>query len=145
MSALVSRITSVSIVCTTVCSGADQRKHQKLHIPGLCEENPPVTGGYPSQRAGYTEIITFDEVIMNKTKQNTTVCISHRVQFTSLAVIQYFRNISGTICHISLSGAGGSKPISCIHSLSSCSEIIARRLASLISRSYLACVAASEL
>ena len=28
MSAMVSQITSVSIVCSTVCSGADQRKHQ---------------------------------------------------------------------------------------------------------------------
>ena len=28
MSAMASQITSVSIVCSTVCSGADQRKHQ---------------------------------------------------------------------------------------------------------------------
>ena len=42
MSAMASQISGVSIVCLTVCSGADQRKHQ-LCVTGLCEGNPPMT------------------------------------------------------------------------------------------------------
>ena len=45
MSAMTSQITGVWIVCSTVCSGADQRKHQSF--TGLGEGNPPVTGGFP--------------------------------------------------------------------------------------------------
>ena len=48
MSAIASQITGVSIVCSTVCSGTDQIKGR---VTGHCEGNPPVTGGFPSQRA----------------------------------------------------------------------------------------------
>ena len=54
MSAIASQITSVSIVCSTVCSRADQRT-SKLSVSGLCKGNPPVTGGFPSQRASNAE------------------------------------------------------------------------------------------
>ena len=50
MRAVASQITGVSIVCSTACSGASQRKHRKLRITGLCELNLPVTDGFPSQR-----------------------------------------------------------------------------------------------
>ena len=43
MTAMASQITGVSIVCSTVCSGADQRKQQSSAIRALCEGNPPVT------------------------------------------------------------------------------------------------------
>ena len=42
MSAMASQITSVSIVCSAVCSGADQRETSKLCVTGLCY--------WPSQR-----------------------------------------------------------------------------------------------
>ena len=42
MSTMASRITGISIVHSTVCSGADQIKHQG--VIGLCEGNTPVTG-----------------------------------------------------------------------------------------------------
>ena len=48
MSAMASQITGVSIVCSTVCSGADQRKHQSSASLALVSES---TGGIPSQRA----------------------------------------------------------------------------------------------
>ena len=38
----------------------------------LCEGNPPVTSGFPSQMASYTEMFPFDDVIM-KTSINTKV------------------------------------------------------------------------
>ena len=55
MSAMACLISSVSVVCSIVCSGKDQRKHQTLHVTGLCEGNPLVTGGFPSQRASNVE------------------------------------------------------------------------------------------
>ena len=54
MSAMASQITSVSILCSTVCSGAN-KKTPKLRVTGLCEGNPPVTGGFPSQSASNAE------------------------------------------------------------------------------------------
>ena len=51
MNAMASQITGVSIVCSTFCSSADQTKHQSsASLHGLCEGNPPVTGGFPSQK-----------------------------------------------------------------------------------------------
>ena len=44
MGAMASQITSLTIVYSTVYSGVDQRKHQKLRVIGLCEGNLPVTG-----------------------------------------------------------------------------------------------------
>ena len=38
MSAKASQITGVSVVCTTVCSGADQRKHQSSASPAFVRE-----------------------------------------------------------------------------------------------------------
>ena len=55
MSAMASQITSVSIVCSTICSGADKKKASELRFTGLCEGNQPVTGGFPSQRASNAE------------------------------------------------------------------------------------------
>ena len=71
-----SQITGVSIVCLTVCSCADQRKHQssaslafergiyRSVYRGLWEGNLPVTGEFPSQKASNAEMFPFDDVIM---------------------------------------------------------------------------------
>ena len=48
MGAMAPQITSLTIVYSTVYSGADQRK---LRVTGLCEGNSPVTGEFPAQRA----------------------------------------------------------------------------------------------
>ena len=55
-SAMAYQITDVSIVCSNVCSGADQRKHQSsvsLFLWG------GTTGGFPSQRASNTEKVSI--------------------------------------------------------------------------------------
>ena len=66
MSAMASQITGVSIVCSTVCSGEDQRtpqsSEQGLCVTVLCERNPPATGGSSSQRACNAEMFPFDDV-----------------------------------------------------------------------------------
>ena len=43
MSAMASQITSLTIVYSTVYSGADKKKPSKLRLTGLCEGNSPVT------------------------------------------------------------------------------------------------------
>ena len=50
-----SQITGVSIVCSTVCSGADQRKHQSSASLALYDVNSPLTGEFPAQRASNAE------------------------------------------------------------------------------------------
>ena len=66
MSVMVSQITGVSIVYSTICSGADQ--NTKPRVTGLCEGNSPVTGEFPAQRACNAEKFQFDDVIMIRTK-----------------------------------------------------------------------------
>ena len=55
MSAMLSQITGVSIVCSSVCRGADQRIHQSSASLTLVGGNLPATRGFPSQRASDVE------------------------------------------------------------------------------------------
>ena len=57
MSTMASEITSVLIVYSTICSGADQKKTSKLHITGLCEGNLPLNCEFSVQRASNAEIV----------------------------------------------------------------------------------------
>ena len=54
MSAMASQVISLTIVYSTVYSGADQRT-SKLRVTGLCVGNSPVTGEFPTQRASNAE------------------------------------------------------------------------------------------
>ena len=54
MGAMASQIASLTIVYSTVCSGADQ-KISKLRVTGLCVGNSPVTGEFPTQMANNAE------------------------------------------------------------------------------------------
>ena len=57
---MASQITGLSIVCSTVCSFRRRsNKTSKLRVTGLCEGNPPVTGGLPSQRASRAKNISI--------------------------------------------------------------------------------------
>ena len=40
------------------------KKTSKLHVTGLCEGNPPVTGEFPSQGASNMDFFPFDDVII---------------------------------------------------------------------------------
>ena len=59
MSIMASEITSLTIVYSTVCSGADQRKHQT----SASEGNPQVTVGFPHKGPVMRKMFTFDDVI----------------------------------------------------------------------------------
>ena len=59
MGAMVSQITSISIVYSTVCWGSDKKNPSKLRVTGLCEGNSPVTSDFPSQRASNAENVSI--------------------------------------------------------------------------------------
>ena len=50
MSAIASQITGVSVVYSTVYSGADREKISKLRVTDICERNSSVTGEFPAKR-----------------------------------------------------------------------------------------------
>ena len=59
MSAIASQITSLTIVYSTVYSGADIKKTSKLRVTGLCAVNSPVTGEFPAQMASNAEEVSI--------------------------------------------------------------------------------------
>ena len=58
MGEMTSQITSLTIVYSTVHSGADQRKHQSS-VTGFCADNPPVTGEFPAQMTSNAENVSI--------------------------------------------------------------------------------------
>ena len=58
MHAMVSQITSLTIVYSSVYSGRS-KKTSNLHITGLCEGNSPVTCEFPAQRASNVENVSI--------------------------------------------------------------------------------------
>ena len=59
MSAIASQIIGVLVVYSSVCSGADHKKTPKLRVTGLYEENSPVTGEFPAQRASNAKNVSI--------------------------------------------------------------------------------------
>ena len=59
MGAVASQITSLTVVYSTVCSGADQSKHQSSGVTGLWAGNSPVTGEFPAQMASDAENVSI--------------------------------------------------------------------------------------
>ena len=55
MGTIASQITSPTIFYSTVDPDADQRKHKKLRVTGLCVGNSPGTGEFPAQMASNAE------------------------------------------------------------------------------------------
>ena len=76
MGAMASQITSLTIVYSTVCSGADQRKTSKLRVTGLCEGNSSVTGEFPHKGPVTRKMFSFDDVIMESTLEQTTSIVT---------------------------------------------------------------------
>ena len=71
--AMVSQIIGISMICSTVCSGADQRNHQSS--ASLAFVNSSVTNEFPSQRASNAENVYIDDVTTaRETRSNE--CIS---------------------------------------------------------------------
>ena len=67
MSTMASPNPGLSIVESTICTGADQRKHQSSASLPFARGNPSVTGGFPSQRPSRPvtwKMLPFDDVIV---------------------------------------------------------------------------------
>ena len=59
MSAMASQITSLTIVYSTVYSGADQRKYQSSVSLAFCAGNSSVTGEFPAQKVSNAENVSI--------------------------------------------------------------------------------------
>ena len=59
MGAIVSQITSLTIVYSIVCSDANKKKTSKLRVTGLCAENSPETDEFPAQMTSYAENVSI--------------------------------------------------------------------------------------
>ena len=59
MGAIVSQITTLTIVYSTVYSDADERKKSKLRVTGLCVGNSTVTSEFPAQMASNAENVSI--------------------------------------------------------------------------------------
>ena len=57
MGTMASQITSLTIIYSTIYSGADQRKHQSSALLVICVGNSPVTGEFPTQMASNAETV----------------------------------------------------------------------------------------
>ena len=66
MSTMLSQITGVSIVCSTVCSGADQRKHQSSASLAFVRGIHRWPMNSPHKGPVTRKIFPFDDVIMNR-------------------------------------------------------------------------------
>ena len=94
MSAIASQITSVSIVCSTVGSGVNQRKIWKLRVTDLCAGNPPVTGEFPAQKASNAE--------------NVSIWWRHHVQYLTLNELTNSR-VTQCVCWMTCSAPSGAE------------------------------------
>ena len=59
MTTMASQITSLTIVYSTVYSGADQRKHQSSASLAICAGNSPETSEFPAQMASNAENVSI--------------------------------------------------------------------------------------
>ena len=66
MGAMVSQITSLTIVCSTVYSRRRSKKASKLRVTGFCAGNSPVTGEFPHKAPVARKIFPFDDVITSE-------------------------------------------------------------------------------
>ena len=104
MGAMVSQITSLTIVYSTVYTSRS-RKTSKLRITGLCEGNSPVTGEFPAQMASNAENVFH--LIMSSWKINVSIsstfwhfCYCDIIWWTKQYVKSfiYFEEIKSDFC-----------------------------------------------
>ena len=73
MNDMVSQITGVSIVYSTVCSGADQRKHQNSASLAFVRGIHRWPVNLPDKEPVMRKMFLFDDVIMTTEELNTTL------------------------------------------------------------------------
>ena len=81
MSAMASQITTVSRLFAQPFVQVQIKENTKAPcVTGLWEWNPPVTGGFPSQKASNAENVPFDDVIME---------YAHSLSFVVSVMVRY--------------------------------------------------------
>ena len=121
MSAMASLITGVSIVYSTVCSDADQRKHQSSASLAFVKGIPQWPGNSPHKGPGTRKLFSFDDIIMvvrweDRVGRSSVNISSFTVvdglylfsikmfSFTSQCVVKYMKTTksTGTIISVSI-------------------------------------------
>ena len=93
MIAMASQITGISTVCSTVCSGESQRKHQSSATLAFVGGIHRWTGGFPSQRASNAENVS-NLVILTHAIGNVT----HSGQAAIAGAITLYPAICSSLC-----------------------------------------------
>ena len=83
MGAVASQITSLTIVYSTVYSGADQRKHQSSALLAFVREIHRLPVNSPHKGPVTRKMFSFDDVIMVMPQQNSRNAVSKRVGLLS--------------------------------------------------------------
>ena len=99
MNTMASQITSLTIVYSTVYSGADQRKHQSSALLALCSGYSLVTGEFPAQRASNAENVS---VWWNHVSRNCVISIT--LQCCHMSIMKSQITGDSTVCSIACSG-----------------------------------------
>ena len=100
MSAMASQITGIATVCSTVCSGADQRKHQSSASLAFVRGNPPVTSGFPHIGPVTWKMLPSDDIILNHSeglcnnRQNVlTILFCHKIYLQWIFLLVLFTDL----------------------------------------------------
>ena len=96
MSAMASQNTSLTIVYSTVYSGRSNEQ-SKFRVTGLCEENSPVTGEFPAQRASNAGLCFH--LITSSCVHPCVTHVSPKVwRLTIYSVVMQTQAIEGPVC-----------------------------------------------
>ena len=82
MNTIASQITSLTIVYSTLYSGADQRKHKKFCVTGLCAGDSPGPVNSPHKWPVTRKMFPFHDVIMCRPNRRN-IHIKRIIQFTT--------------------------------------------------------------
>ena len=88
MSPMVFEITRVSIVCSAVCSEADQRQHQSSASPAFARVTHRWPVNSPHKGSVTGKMLPFDDIIMQR---STAAMMSHTAYYASY-ISHYRRN-----------------------------------------------------
>ena len=89
MSAIASQITGVAIVSSTVCSGADQRKHQSSTPLAFVREIHRWSVNSPHKGSVTRKMFPFYDVIMSLKEEEAPTAMAHAVGGYCVKFLQY--------------------------------------------------------
>ena len=105
MSTMASQISSVLFVCSTICSCADQGKHQSSLATDLCKGNPPSPANSPHKGPVTRKMFPFDDIIIFMEYISQTVyektCWSYENIFDKISLQLWIKVESKWLCKIS--------------------------------------------